>query len=250
MKELIRAMIVDDDTASRTILKKFLEVDNMVCIVASVSNAREAMELFGQLHPDVIFLDINMPEEDGIHFATRLREMNALVPIVFTTAYRGYAASVFNLKPLDYLIKPFGLAEVFEVISKIEINLSEHESEGRKLWGEVIANKLKLKTPRGYIFVNQKDVLFFRVFGALTEVHFTNGTKERISYTLKNLYDEIEHLNFLKISRSEIINLGMLDRVETKSDSCVLRCNDKEFKFNVTRNVLRYFEKLNSIRLG
>lgn len=243
-------MIVDDDPASRIILAKYLGVDNMVSVVGSVSNAREAMELFEQLLPDVIFLDINMPEEDGIQFASKLREMNALVPIIFTTAYRDYAAEALNLKPLDYLVKPFGIDQVFEVLSKIQANLNEHERVGRKLWGELIDNKLKLKTPRGFIFVEHKNILFFRVFGTVNEVHFTNGTSERISYTLKTLNEEIEHLNFLKINRSVIINLSFLDRVDIKTENCFLRVNTEEHKFSFSRDLLRYFQNLETIRLG
>lgn len=250
MSKVIKAMIVDDDTASRTILAKFLEMDNKVSVVANLKSAGEALECFEQVQPDVIFLDINLPSENGIDFALSLRKLNSLVPIVFTTAYRFFASDVVAVNPIDFLVKPFGIPEVFEVLSKVENYISENEMQDRKLWGDIIPNKMKLKTSRGYVFVNQKDILFFSICSSITRMHLTNGKVERINYTLKDLYEEIQALNFLKISRSEIINLNLLDRVETKSDLCVLRHNHIEYKFNVSRKVLKYFETLQSIRLG
>ena len=127
MKQQFKAIIVDDDHSSRNILQKFLEIDNKVIVVASENNTTSAMMAFERFIPDVIFLDINMPVEDGLKFAQKLRLLDSDVQIIFTTAYSNYAASAFSLKPLDYLVKPFGLSEVFDVLTKIENYFDERE---------------------------------------------------------------------------------------------------------------------------
>lgn len=248
----IKAIIVDDDFSSRNILQKFLEIDNKVIVVASENNTADAMKAFESLVPDVIFLDINMPVEDGLEFAKKLRLLGSDVQIVFTTAYRDYAASAFSIKPLDYLVKPFGLSDVFDVLTKIQNYFEEKEQLKieQRMWGTVVLDKLKLKTKAGYLFVNLNEIFYFKVFGAITEMYYVNGGKERVQYNLSNLFNDIKPLGFLRINRSVIVNLNYVERIENKSHICVMKCNGKEYDFAISRSFLKYFENIKSIKLG
>ncbi|MDA3930814.1 MAG: LytTR family DNA-binding domain-containing protein [Prolixibacteraceae bacterium] len=252
MERVIKALIVDDDSTARNILTKFLDVGEAVNIVASVNNAASALVAVEQFQPDVIFLDINMPQEDGLKFAKRIRKKNIDVQIVFTTAYRNYAASAFDLKPIDFLVKPFGINDVFDVLTKIEdfFNQREIDKGKQQIWGAVIPEKLKFKTVNGYSFINPKDILYVKVFGALTELVFVNGEKERINSILTDLNEDLKNFNFLRINRSVIINLNYIERIEKKNKTCILKSNDIEYDFPITRSIFKYFENMKSVKLG
>lgn len=252
MERAIRALIVDDDSSARNILQKFLEIDEKVQVVASESNTRSGMTAIEKLMPDVIFLDINMPREDGLQFAKKLVKLKNHPEIIFTTAYRNFAAEAFSLKPIDFLIKPFGLNDIFDVTTKIEDFFSNQEelNNKQKVWGTGIPEKLKFKTFKGYSFINPKEIIYVKVVGANTEFVMLNNEKERVHSILTDVYEELIHFNFLKINRSVAINLSYIDRIERKSRICVIKNADKTYEFPVTRNVFKYFESMKSVRLG
>ncbi|MFA9389784.1 MAG: LytR/AlgR family response regulator transcription factor [Prolixibacteraceae bacterium] len=247
---MIQSLIVDDDSSSRNILKKFLEIGEKVTVVASVSSAAEALIAVEQFKPNVIFLDINMPEEDGLQFARRLISLGLDIQIVFTSAYRNYAATAYSLKPLDFIVKPFGLDEVFDVITKIE-NYFEVKSRQQKILNGIsIPEKLRFKTLTGYVFLMPHEVLFIKVTSDRTELFLVNGATMRILSILKNLDQELQEYYFLKINRSVIINLKYVERVEKKSNICVIKANNLEYSFTLGGKVYGYIEQLNSLKLG
>lgn len=252
MKSAIQAIIVDDDNSARSILQKFLELDDRVVLLGSVSNTSDAMEIFERLSPDVVFLDINMPEEDGLQFARKLRDKEIEVSIIFTTAYKNYAMEAFSIRPIDYLVKPFGLDQVLNVLFKVEKHLDEKEAEQKndKLWGNKIANVIKFKTKNGYSFVNLTEIIYIKVIGANTELVLCKGEKIRVLSILKDIYEEIKNDDFLRINRSVVINLKFVERIERKTKNCILVCNNKKMEFPITNSVFKHLEKMKSIKLG
>lgn len=252
MNRAIQGLIVDDDKAARSILEKFLEINDKVNIVASVSETASAFDVVENNTIDVIFLDINMPIEDGIEFASKLRVLNYKTHIVFTTAYENYAVSAFNIKPVDFLVKPFGLNDIFNVVSKIENVIKEEEKELNedKIWGNKIPDKLKFKTFKGYSFLNPDDIVFIKVVGANTDLILNNGKKERIFSLLNEIYDDIKKFGFLRINRSVIVNLKYVDRIDRKTRICIIKWKNEEVEFPLTRIVFKQFENMKLIRLG
>ena len=252
MVKSFKIIIVDDDNSARNILQKFLEIGDDVQIVASVNNTKEAMIAIEKFVPDVIFLDINMPKENGLQFAQRLRKNKIDIQIIFTTAYRNFAANAFELKPLDFLVKPFGMHDIFDVLTKIESYFEEQEkmAKEKKIWGSVIPDKLKFKTGKGYSFIKPKDILFIQVVEKFIELHLYNGDVERVFATLSDLDDELKHMNFLRVNRAAIINLAHIERIESVKRKCIIKGETEEVSFVVTKNIFKYFENMKSIKLG
>lgn len=252
MKRAIHAVIVDDDHSARRILQKFLELDDRVVVQGCVENTCEAMEIFERIVPDVIFLDINMPVEDGLQFAQKLRSRKIDVQIVFTTAYKNYALEAFSIKPIDYLVKPFGLDEVLNVLIKVENDLDQRESEQKyeKLWGAQIPDVIKLKTKKGYSFVDPKGVIYIKVIGDNSQLVMCSGEKLKVYSILRDVYEEVKNYNFMRINRSVVINLQFVERIERDTKKCILLCKETKIEFPITRSVFQHLEKMKSIKLG
>lgn len=252
MKRNIKALIIDDDHSARCILQKYLEIAGNVDVLGSFSDTFAAHKIIESDDPDIIFLDINMPDEDGLRFANRLRSSNIDVPIVFTTAYKNYALDAFKIKPIDYLVKPFGLDDIFNVIRKAEQHLKQvnKQKSQERVWGNKIPEKLKFKVVRGYIFVSTDEILFFKAFSYYVELYLSNGNKEKITSNLSTISDELSPLNFFRINRSAIINMDYIERIDRKERKCTLKNNDHEFDFPFTISTFKQFEEIKSLKLG
>ncbi|HEV3409628.1 MAG TPA: response regulator [Chthoniobacterales bacterium] len=102
----IRALIVDDEALARRFIGRMLKDDDEIEVIGECSNGKEALAMIRKEKPDLVFLDVQMPEMDGIAVLQSLR-LERLPQIVFTTAYEQYAIRAFELHALDYLLKPF-----------------------------------------------------------------------------------------------------------------------------------------------
>jgi two-component system LytT family response regulator len=116
----LRAVVVDDEAPARALLREYLAADPAIEIVAECTNGFEAVKRIGELSPDVVFLDVQMPKLDGFEVV----ELLAPGPVVvFCTAYDEYALRAFEVHAVDYLLKPFGRERLAEAIARVRARL-------------------------------------------------------------------------------------------------------------------------------
>lgn len=248
MERMISALIIDDDVSAREILRKFLENQGDVIVVADLSDTSNAVQKIMKHRPDVLFLDINMPVEDGLQFASRMKTLDVKSLLVFTTAFRNYALDAFSLKPYDFLVKPFGIGEVISLMGRIREELLKMDSE-KLIWGKNIG-KLKFKTSSGYIFLTSAEIAYIQSSGNNCELTLSTGEKIRVISTISELYPELGPNNFVKLSRSVIVNFHYVVRVEKKLRNCILKVNNKEVELSVISKYFGQLENMNSLGLG
>ena len=248
MTKEFSAIIIDDDPGARKILKKFIEEgESGVRVVTSLEDTTRAIAEIEKFHPDILFLDINMPREDGLCFAQRLQLTGIDVRLIFTTAYRNYALDAFSLKPFDFLVKPFTVGELDNVLQKAKESLVK-SSQSEK--AEHNQHKIKFKTANGYRFVYPGEIVFIRSTGNNCELFVKQCEAVCVHATISGVFKVVKPYNFLQINRSTIINLDFLTRIDRKKRICFLNCGTKEHTFRFTNKILSYFEKMNSIKLG
>src|SRR5262245_25546872 len=109
MKDKIRVLIVDDEMLARRRVQKILNLDADIEIIGECSNGRDAVAAIESKKPDLVFLDVQMPEIDGFNVLEAIEEDN-LPFVIFVTAYEKYAVRAFEVHAVDYLLKPFGRA--------------------------------------------------------------------------------------------------------------------------------------------
>src|SRR5437588_1978338 len=128
----IRALIADDEALARKFIRRMLKDDRDVEIVGECSNGKEAVAMIRKRNPDVVFLDVQMPEMDGFAVLEAIG-VERLPEIIFATAYEQYAIRAFELHALDYLLKPFDQARFKDAIKhEKERFRSERQNEGRR----------------------------------------------------------------------------------------------------------------------
>ena len=122
-KPLISCLIADDDPGMRLILRKKIQSMEGFMVAGEASDGREAMALYEKCHPQVVFLDVDMPGKTGIECARQIQDQNPACILIFATAHEEYMGEVFEVYAFDYLVKPFKLERLQKTLLRIEKRL-------------------------------------------------------------------------------------------------------------------------------
>ncbi|MEO1245411.1 MAG: LytTR family DNA-binding domain-containing protein [Pseudomonadota bacterium] len=226
----IRSIIVDDEPLARDLLKRLIEKEADVRLLASCSNGEQAAETVQALSPDLVFLDIEMPGEDGLALAERLSALPNPPHIVFVTAYNRFAIEAFELNAIDYLIKPVSkercrnaMARVREVLRKDSIV----ELASRLI--EVVRNvegAAEDRPEEQHLVLSKNDVLrsvplsniqWAEAANQYVSIHTTDGCY-LMSESLGQFASRIADPRFLRVHRSALVNAACVARVSRNAN--------------------------------
>jgi two-component system LytT family response regulator len=206
----IKVIIVEDSRLARNELKELIKQHPELEVIGEAENVDTAYDMITKQHPDLIFLDINMPEKDG--FA--LLEMLEDVPItVFTTAFDEYAIKSFEYNALDYLLKPINANRFADAIEKVkqklviatpEANVVEYLNENSQIF---------IKDGEKCWLVKIGEVFLFEVVGNYTRVYF-NDCKPLIYKSLNQVEERLPQHLFFRANRQQVINLQYIKSVD------------------------------------
>lgn len=207
----MKVVIVDDERLSREELKKLLKNYPDVEILAECVNAEEGKKKIEELKPDLVFLDIEMPDKTGFDM---LNEINAIPDVVFISAYDEYAIKAFEFQALDYLLKPIDAQRLGECIKKYQIK-EEKESQIATKTGKLDKDaRVFMKDGDNCWFVPLKDIIVFESLGNYVKVHLPNSHPV-IFNSLNALEERLPSDMFFRANRKFIINLHKITNIST-----------------------------------
>ncbi|HKJ41632.1 MAG TPA: LytTR family DNA-binding domain-containing protein [Sunxiuqinia sp.] len=244
----ITAIIVDDDEEAMSLLEIYLKAFQEIEVMDKTVNPKQGIKLLIRKMPDIVFLDIDMPEINGLEVAEIIKENHLNTEIVFTTAHSKYAFKSLSVKPLDYLVKPFGPEELISVINRYKTKSKRKDLERRMdLFIRNTRNnqKIKLTTQSGIVFINPDEILMVQAETNYSYIYLTNNNTELITQNLQKIIDIIDSPSLVKANRSTYINLQYLRRIDKKNKKCVLNHQNIVIEEPINRSSLSFFEKLN-----
>ena len=201
----VRVLIVDDEPPARRNIAMLLEDDADVEILGECSSGKDAIAATRKLRPDLLFLDVQMPESDGFDVLEILgRELPPA--IVFVTAYDQYALRAFEAGALDYLLKPFENSRFYRAVARAKEKI---ELARRKVAAKV--GHLVIKSAGQVLFVRISDIDWIEAADYYAGVHVGART-HLVRRSLADLEQELESSRFCRVHRSAIVNI---DRVRT-----------------------------------
>ncbi|MEB2774709.1 response regulator [Algoriphagus sp. D3-2-R+10] len=211
----MRAIVIDDERLARKELITLLNQLESVEVVGEAVNVDDAKEKIDQLNPDVIFLDIQMPEKTGFEL---LEELDNVPHVIFTTAYDEYALKAFQVNALDYLLKPIEPKRLEEAITKLQgkvdgYSKSEETSTSNSQKKLTLDDQVFVKDGDRCWFVRLSNVRLFESDGNYIKVYFDNF-KPMIHKSLNALDERLDEKSFFRASRKHIINLGWVEGIE------------------------------------
>ena len=218
----IRALVVDDEPLAREMIREMLESDSEVEIVAECANGREAVEAIKSLTPDLVFLDIQMPEVGGFEVLESF-ERESIPYIIFVTAYDQYAVRAFEVHAFDYLLKPFD-HERFDaawqrVKEQIKLDQSgERERHILELLEELKTGprhleRLVIKNGGRVFFLNVDDVHCIESEGNYVRV-YDNQKAYLLRETISSLEEQLDPRQFRRIHRSAIVKIDKIKEMQ------------------------------------
>ncbi|KOY87007.1 hypothetical protein AD998_13420 [bacterium 336/3] len=216
----LKAMIVDDSPQACRLLKMMILEESLpVDVVSEAHNAFDAWESIQNLKPDLLFLDIEMPEKSGLELAEQILEHDINCEIIFTTAYSEYAIQAFRLSAIDYLLKPIQEGDLKESIEKVKYKKKLTHDQTRL---KTLTQNLKEESPQnlcvpilnGYEYIQLQDIEYIEADGAYVNITLCNTKQMIVSKNLRyfeNLLEGFGH--FLRVHRSYIVNKNHIKKV-------------------------------------
>lgn len=223
----IKAIIVDDESHARSFLKKLCNhlYEDKIEIIDECNSVSNALISIKKNRPDLVFLDIQMPDENGFDLLSYFDDIS--FEIIFTTAHKQYAIEAIRNSALDYLLKPINAKDLKSAIGRLDLVLEKKNSFNRyQLLSENLANQFTGKqqiafpTKTGFEVIQVNKIIFCESDGSYTRIH----TTEKKHHTSKSFKETCEILlstpNFLKVQRSYLINREYVKNF--KSDEFIL----------------------------
>lgn len=204
----INCIIVDDEPVAREILENHLNRIEQVRVMASCKSAVEAFQAISSHPVDLVFLDIQMPEISGLSFA---RSVNRNLKIIFTTAYREYAVEGFDLRAVDYLLKPISFERLLQGIDKfLEENNPPSGETGRDVH-DSHEDSMFVRSERKMMRVSFGDILFIESLSDYIKIHLENGKTLVTRDSISNVSAALPQEDFIRVHRSYIVNRHHID---------------------------------------
>ena len=218
----IRALVVDDEPLAREMIREMLGADPDVEIVGECSNGREAVDAFKSLRPDLVFLDIQMPELGGFEVLASF-EPESTPYVIFVTAYDQYAVRAFEVHAFDYLLKPFDNERFDTAWQRVKAQIKVDQSGERDQHILALLEELKsgprhlerlvIKNGGRVFFLNVQDVYCIESEGNYVRV-YDNQKGYLLRETISNLEEQLDPKQFRRIHRSAIVKIDRIKEMQ------------------------------------
>ena len=211
MNPAFKTIVIDDEPAARRLMKNLLlEHRELIEVIGEAGNGREAISKIESLKPDLIFLDIQMPDLTGFEV---LEQLVHKPNIIFTTAYEQYAIKAFENFSIDYLLKPIKEERLQQSVEKLKqfgrlnqsINVNGLQEIIRQLQASQKATALSIRTGHWIILVRFENIAFLEAEDKYVYIHSTDGQKFLTDQSLSSLIEKLP-VSFYRIQKSYIIN--------------------------------------------
>ena len=242
----IKAIIIDDERLARNELKKLLQQHADIQIIEEASGVDEGIEKIDLTHPDLIFLDIQMPGKTGFEW---LESWEGYLPeVIFTTAFDEYALKAFEVNALDYVLKPIELARLSESIQKLDkrqIQQTRTIASPNHVLGA--QDQIFVKDGERCWFVRLDRVRLCESMGNYVRLFF-DDQKPLVLKSLNALEERLDPKVFFRANRKHIINLNYIDKIEPWfSGGLQVTLSGKGEKIEISRRQSIRFKELLSL---
>lgn len=226
MSRTMRAVIVEDEPVALERLRRLLAEEGDVDVVAEAETGSEALRRLRGEDPDVVFLDIHLPDMDAFEVVREMGPSNMPL-VVFVTAYEEHALHAFEVNAVDYVLKPFDAERLASAVHDVRRRLDlESAAERARRLGSLLElmeergfrpdagpgseGRLVVKSQGKIRFVSVDEIDWIEAAGNYVRLHLTGGGSELVRETMTRLEEHLDPDRFVRIHRSSIVNL---DRV-------------------------------------
>src|SRR6056297_134263 len=234
----MNCLIIDDEQPSRKELRFFIENHSNIEVLEEFEDSIEALNFFKETKDvDILFLDINMPNLDGMALANIICNFKKKPLIVFVTAYKEYAHDAFKVEAFDYLLKPYSEERIINILEKLE-------EKNKKTISKNKDNKITLSDGEKIIVLKKEDIICVKAQERKTEIFF-NEDRFISNKKISDLEKELSESNFFRTHRSYIVNLDKVKEIDFYfNNTYLLMLENMEEKVPVSRSYIKEFREI------
>lgn len=249
---MIRIFVLEDE---KPVLDTITDIIQNHCdnveLIGTARNITTAKELIQKSNPDLVLLDINLP--DGTSFELLEQVKNLDFKIIFITAYEEFAIKAIKLSAIDYLVKPIDPLELIDAINKAKdaVNKTNNDLKLNALLSNIKSisdkpKKIVLKTAENIYLIDVNDIIRCESDGAYTLLYISDGKKIMISKVIKDYEEMLQEYGFMRVHKSHIINLNFIDRFEKADGGSIILKDQSSIPVSVRKkeSLLKIFEDL------
>jgi len=231
---MFSAFVVDDESMARGNLLDALEQHDRWINTRAFASGKNLIEAVLANHPDVVFLDIQMPGEDGLVIARALLELREPPLVVFVTAYSDYAVTAFELYAVDYLLKPFSNERLAQCMAKLEDALDhrlsyENKRAAQAAWAcSTPLERLTIRSSTSIRVIGIEQVRWIAANGNYVDIHHTGG-KHLLRASLKQVLSTLPKPDFIQVHRGYVVRYDQISEIRTtdrERSVAILTCGD------------------------
>lgn len=238
----LRCIVVDDEYPSREELKYFIKNYSDIEIIDEFDDSLAALRFLEKNKVDLIFLDINMPNLDGMCLGKIVNKFEHRPSIVFITAYKEYAIEAFEIEAVDYILKPYSEERIISTIKRIEKNCGEN----RKPRSEKtpIKDKITLWRNGKMNVISIEDISYCQIKERETIV-YTGNEKYIASMSISSFYDKLPKQKFFRSHRAFIINIDeIIEIIPWFNNTYNVKLKGLDVHIPVSRSNIKEFRKI------
>ncbi len=218
MDDRIKVIIADDNDAMRMIERKMIAKVDGFDLVGEARDGIELLTLVEQLHPQIVFLDVEMPGKTGVECARIIQDMDPSIIMIFATAHDQYMGDAFEVYAFDYLIKPFKVDRVLQTLERARDRLDPGKDDAplplpapapRPTFG----GRMMLHHKEGVSFVNTEDIVLVQREDRATVIYTTTGERYVTGDSLSETEARLDPKVFFRCHKSYIINLNYVSNI-------------------------------------
>lgn len=244
----ICALIIDGDTESlEQTMILFREIPS-VTIVESACNSDEALLKIIEFNPHIVFMEYPPKGNSSNQLFNYIRTKLPGTTIVYIAETKDYAYKAIQDEVFNYLIKPVSKEHVKKIIQEVQLSLQANVQSRIKQLIEKIPEeiKLKLQTTKGYLLINPDEILYCKADGFYSELYLTDNRVELCYLLLAKLEEILVRYNFLRVSRSYVINLKYIRKINRSNNTIILSSQGKEYEVKASKLHIRNLSKLDN----
>lgn len=236
MSAPLRVLLVDDEALARRRLRSLLGSDPAIEIIGECQNGSDAVRAIGELTPDLVFLDVQMPELDGFDVIDAVGP-EKMPPVIFITAFDDYAVNAFEKGAVDYLLKPVDAIRFARTVERARARIRAKSPEmGEQLTallrhvseGSVAIDRLGIKVGGKVVFLDTDDIFWIQAKDDVARIHLSESYHD-VREPLSRLESRLPKGRFMRVHRSAIVNTSKIKEVEPfdQGDQLMLLTNGK-----------------------
>ena len=215
---MMKAFIVEDEPLARDELKYLLKRSRQVEVVGEAEGIEDAMRDISRLKPELVFLDIELAEGNGLHLAKQLAELDPAPSLIFATAYDEFALQAFELYAFDYLLKPFNEKRIRQTLDKLMKQRQIGKGESRTAppasrTAVEQTGKLAVSIDDRIVLIDRDHILFIGLVEGKTIIK-TEENEYKISEPLIVLERKLDNRSFIRVHRGFIVNVIHISEIQ------------------------------------